>query len=360
MIFRGRILLFILGFLVLASLFKWGVLFSPDHKVACSELFSNSRFRFQNVSRDKDGSLFMAYYFAQWHIVPQNSIDGVFYTDWDLFVNGGQCCTPQNFYKLNAEVLEAHDELAFKHQVGVFIFYHYWDSKNGMVMNHGMELFIQVKRKTKLVICWDNEDGFLAKTVYEHPERHAYQLLRFFMNENYLTYADGSKPFVLYLNNVPKSYFEGFANFLKLYGIVVHFLFHYQDYGNKFQIPEWAFGGVEFGPHTHGRYYGMNRQRLSSAFPDYWQGLLVGWDSRPRARQKRSKLYRTNGIVANGLVDVVKFKKNLKWMKSNFALNNVDHVITLFAWNEWSEGAVLECSKEFNCSFIEALGKRTC
>ena len=36
---------------------------------------------------------------------------------------------------------------------------------------------------------------------------------------------------------------------------------------------------------------------------------------------------------------------------------NKDRIITIFAWNEWAEGAVLENSKEFGNDFIEVLSK---
>jgi len=34
---------------------------------------------------------------------------------------------------------------------------------------------------------------------------------------------------------------------------------------------------------------------------------------------------------------------------------NVQKIVTVFAWNEWAEGAALEPSKEYNVSFLEQL-----
>ena len=49
------------------------------------------------------------------------------------------------------------------------------------------------------------------------------------------------------------------------------------------------------------------------------------------------------------------FKSQLNTIKENIHPFNKDKIITLFAWNEWSEGATLEISKEFGDKFIKCL-----
>jgi hypothetical protein len=60
-------------------------------------------------------------------------------------------------------------------------------------------------------------------------------------------------------------------------------------------------------------------------------------------------------LYPNGCVSVEEFKNQIIKIKNNIASNNKDKIITLFAFNEWSEGAVLEESQEFGTQFIECL-----
>ena len=57
----------------------------------------------------------------------------------------------------------------------------------------------------------------------------------------------------------------------------------------------------------------------------------------------------------NGLVSPEGFGELVKDVKKNIHPLNKDKIVTIFAWNEWSEGATLEESKEFGNSFIENL-----
>tara|TARA_B100000886_G_scaffold318562_1_gene258680 strand:+ start:3409 stop:3591 length:183 start_codon:yes stop_codon:yes gene_type:complete len=54
----------------------------------------------------------------------------------------------------------------------------------------------------------------------------------------------------------------------------------------------------------------------------------------------------------------VKYKIQYAGMSplKNISSKNKDKVITLFAWNEWSEGATLETSIEHGNEFINQLG----
>ena len=47
--------------------------------------------------------------------------------------------------------------------------------------------------------------------------------------------------------------------------------------------------------------------------------------------------------------------KLVEKVKNNIVPNNKDNIITIFAFNEWAEGAVLEESVEFGTQFIDCL-----
>lgn len=51
----------------------------------------------------------------------------------------------------------------------------------------------------------------------------------------------------------------------------------------------------------------------------------------------------------------VGFGKLLENLAENFHPLNVDKIITIFAWNEWAEGAALEESKEHGKLFLQKL-----
>lgn len=295
----------------------------------------------------------MAFYFPQFHTVPQNVREGKFYNDWDLLKESGRDrpLTPMKYYDGSSErTLQEHDDLADKYGIGGFIFYHYWRD-NQMMMHLPLDLFVQSERKTKMILCWDNQN-----TRYNEPTKHAYELLRFFKNENYLRELDGSVPFLIYRTDlVEKTYLLQFRKFLSSFGVNVRILTALQGlYIAQTSVPEWADGGFEFAPNLHG--FAYESKILNPKTSVHWQGVLVGWDSRPRQLLKSSRHF-SKRPKKDGMIDVKLFEKALQRTRHSIRSNNQDKVITLFAWNEWSEGGVLECSQEFGCSFLDVIGE---
>jgi len=336
---------------------------------------------YEDVKRGADGSLIMAFYFPQYHFAPENAMQmrtyatkttsgNDLYTDWDVVKahNGSRSFTPKRYYNLaNPSVFDTQDELAHTWGVGVFIFYHYW-LDNSMVLNLPVDVYLTKKRKTKFLLCWDNESGFLGKQLYDSPEKHAYQLLRYFLSENYLTDVNGRKPFLIYLTaKLDVVYLNRLIRFLETHGVLVTIGHNYQSYKNNWELPEWSEIASEFGPHADG---GPQRANLyeyvvrnpdndiswsSPAFKQYWQGAITSWDSRPRCYSGRTHQTQCKGDATNGQVSPEGFGALLRQIKANFHPMNKDRVITIFAWNEWAEGAALEESEEFGLQFLEKL-----
>ena len=132
-----------------------------------------AHFLYPDVGRSYDGTLFMAYYFPQYHIAPENILqlqaygmntsaeETRYYTDWDVIrrSQGFRSFTPRSFYNLaDVQVYDAQDHLASKYDVGVFIFYHYL-LDDMMVVNLPIDLFMQRRRKTKFLLCRDSKSG---------------------------------------------------------------------------------------------------------------------------------------------------------------------------------------------------------
>lgn len=325
---------------------------------------SPKKYMYNNVTRAKDDILYMAYYFPQFHTIPENIINGKYYTDWDFIKDNPQkSFTPHSYYNLSEKyIYDEQDDLANKFKIGVFIFYHYW-LDNTMIMNLPIDLFAEKKRKTKFMLCWDNETGLLGKQLYDSPEKHAYSLIKYFLNDNYLTDINGEKPFIVYQAQEANSeYIKRFVKFLLNYNIKLKIGTNYQERKTNFYIPEWSRIAVEFGPHMNS---GIGAPTIKTYeyivrdpnIDEYWQGAITSWDSRPRrlsGRTHQNQAY--DEKEPNGEVSYDKFKESLDKIKKNISYKNKDKVITLFAWNEWSEGATLEKSIEHANKFINQLG----
>jgi len=339
-------------------------------KRALTQTNDDSSFVYKDVTRSNERVLYMAFYFPQYHIAPENKLaikDGLeHYTDWDVLRANNRSLTPLVYYNLAAdsEVFDRQDETADKYGVGVFIFYHYW-RENSLLLNLPVDHFIRKKRKTKFIFCWDNMSGFLGKQKYDSPEKHAYQLLRYFMNENYLTDVYGRKPFIVYFTpGMDASYLRRLVIFLELHNVVVKVGHNYQKGRNFWDLPEWSQIASEFAPHFEG---GPTRSNLYKYLPrdptpwevgkEYWQGAITSWDSRPRCNSVRTDQKRCGGHlkVPNGQVSVVEFGRQIQTIVANIHPKNKDRVVTLFAWNEWAEGAALEESVELGLGFLEQL-----
>jgi Glycosyltransferase WbsX len=187
------------------------------------------------------------------------------------------------------------------------------------------------------------------------PEQQAYQLLPYFRDPNYLTDTDGFKPFLIYIVEGldDQSYINRFVAFLAKFDVHIKVSFCWQGYKNNFNIPAWNSFGVEFGIHTNGA--GGGYEVRENKFETYWQGGLVGWDNRPRVASGRTKHDLGDLGTPNGVVNPEVFKRQLDIINANIAPNNRDRVVTLFAWNEWNEGATLEPTNEFGTAFADCL-----
>ena len=319
---------------------------------------------YKNVLRAKDNTLYMAYYFPQYHITPENIIKKNYYTDWDFIKNNiHKSITPHEYYNLNNEnIINKQDNLANLHNIGVFIFYTYW-TNNCLNLNLPIDIFCNKKRKTKFLLFWDNKkNSLLGEQLYNKPEQHAYQLIRYFINDNYLTDINGLKPFIIYSSaDLDINYLNRFIKFLKIHNINLKLGFSYDIIVNNLNIPVWGNIACEFGPHLckHNerinKLYDLNKNIYNINCKEYWQGVTVSWDSRPRILSGRSHQKNNDNTKSNGQINIHKFKLLLENTKKNFHKNNKDKIITIFAWNEWAEGASLEYSIEYSNKFLKIL-----
>ena len=81
-----------------------------------------------DVNRASSGALYMAYYFPQFHVCPENKIqtltDEDHYTEWDVLKNSPRSLIPHVYYNLTDHgVFDTQDDLAYKHGIGAFIIF---------------------------------------------------------------------------------------------------------------------------------------------------------------------------------------------------------------------------------------------
>jgi hypothetical protein len=316
----------------------------------------------------KDGLLYLAFYFPQYHMIPENTVISngrrVPYTDWDAVRLGPRSLTPKVTYNpCEEETIASHDEYAYSNGVGGFIFYLYW-LNNTLIMNMPIETFISKARKTKFLICFTNQSGLIGEQKYDAPCQLAYQILRYLKSPNYLTDAAGRKPLPVYgrAEHIPADFLNNMKAFLAANKVDVKLGFmHSWRYG-LWENPSWSEFSYEFGPHMNkgsarelNYYSGSPDAMKGERLRELWQGLFTSWDSRPRIAFGRTDQKKCDLDKPNGHVSPDEFGLQVADLKNNISSLNHDRIVTIFAWNEWAEGATLEESEEFDDQFIRKL-----
>ena len=316
----------------------------------------------------KDGLLYLAFYFPQYHIIPENTVivNGrrVPYTDWDAVRLGPRSLTPKTMYNpCHEETIASQDEYAAQNGVGGFIFYLYW-LNNTLIMNMPIETFIAKTRKTKFLICLVTFSGLLGEQKYDAPCQLAYQILRYLKSPNYLTDDAGRKPLPVYgrAADIPVDFLNNMKAFLAANQVDAKLGFMHNGRYGMWENPPWSEFSFEFGPHMNGGdarpldHYSKSPEPMQGArLQELWQGLLTSWDSRPRIAFGRTEQKKCDLGKPNGHVSPDEFDMQVKDLKRNISPLNKDKIVTIFAWNEWAEGATLEESEEFGEQFIKKL-----
>ncbi|HFR3551845.1 TPA: glycoside hydrolase family 99-like domain-containing protein, partial [Streptococcus suis] len=194
----------------------------------------------------------IAFYLPQFHSIPENDEWwGKGFTEWTnmkaakpLFEGHNQPRIPlnNNYYNLlDEKTMEWQVELAKKHGLYGFCFYHYWFNGH-MLLEKPMEIMRQSEKiNFPYTICWANEpwtnawksDGNEKTLIAQHYGRekewkqHFEYLLQFFKDKNYI--VENNKPLLLIYR--PE---------------IIECLNEMLDYWNKLAI-EAGFSGIDFG-----------------------------------------------------------------------------------------------------------------
>ncbi len=355
-------------------------------------------------------------YLPQFHQIPENDEWwGEGFTEWTnvkkakrLFEDHYQPRVPlnKNYYDLTeVEALKWQCEIARKHGIYGFCFYHYWFNGK-LLLEKPMEMLLaHPEIDTNYCISWANhnwEDSWKAsagreKILIGHDfddeqdwVAHFNYLLPFFKDSRYIQ-EEGKPLMTIYIPNIIGKLNKMLALWNKMAldagfnGIKYAFqsaMSHQSkgwdrsmfDYGIEFQPgyvnnkkTKLAALNVMKYSHKIKKMLGINR-RLQRAqkevdFSDYdstWEQILknepsaknaipsafVDWDNTPR-KQEAGRVY----LGATPAKFKNYFKQLIVKAKNDY---NTDKIF-VFAWNEWAEGGYLEPDEKYGYGYLEAI-----
>jgi len=315
----------------------------------------------------------LAYYFPQYHSIPENDeVFGKDFTDWELFKDKtnsrlSSCKCPLDppeglgYYDPTLfETRQKQTNLAKKYGIDGFIYYHYW-LENYPVMNKVIDnLIIDNEPNLPFCLCFVNEswkhsygsnsikkkfhpDGSTFRQLYDRPKFHANYLQKIFKHPNYLRINNDPILFIYRLNPEVISYLNIIINELKNFGINNLYLIintSFYCFSNKMtNIPDNYSLIKAYSPFVAHNNKTMSRYEITSKLPNfvlklpYTYGGLMGWNVSPRNPTTTTLNDYNPEFITKQI-----YKDLLLMRQDKTALQ----IYTLFAWNEWGEGAIIE------------------
>ena len=350
-----------------------------------------------------------AYYFPQWHHDPQHeellgkSRD---WSEWDVlkhavprFPGHNQPKVPVWGYldESDPKTSEIQINAAADHGIDVFIYDWYWDMNGedtGKFLHSALEKgFLKAKNRSRMKFG-------LMLCNHRELSRERWELLTDYVIENYFHLpeyweVDGGKYFSLYeLSTFVKGLggmqqaaeaIESFRKKAAAKGYKLHINFVEwglqnealtgSDKNKAVEICKgdsvtsyvWIHNFVPkaplYAPYADGRdgagpYWEKFRNTFSV---EYYPNVSMGWDSSGRFDPQEEYVADPNGgyyctIMSENTPE--EFEKALQMSKDFLdAGKNRNKIVTLYAWNEWTEGGYLEPEKKYGYGYLEAIKK---
>lgn len=322
------------------------------------------------------------------------------FTEWDnvksgkpLYKGHYQPIVPlnNNYYDLSEKKsIEDQIDLANEYGVDGFIFYHYWFGNDVTALTKPAEVLLnKIDKKIDYCFCWANHswiknwkngnDEPIAKQEYGDKQewiKHIEYLIPFFKDSRYL--KEDNRPILYIYNmsdipdfdsmlrewnkrlskeNIPNLYIVEFIsskNKDKNYDktdAVVEFEPLYTTYFDisKFNLFKRfltkKFNKIDFQDYNKLCNYIINRKRTYGGTP-IQKGFFSGWDN--SARKGYNCMIVKNNTPEN-------FGKNLEKLINSNRKDATNDYIIINAWNEWSEGAMLEPAKKYKNEYLEEI-----
>ncbi len=334
----------------------------------------------------------IAFYLPQYHPIPENDAWwGKGFTEWNNVVKGRplfeghyQPRLPADlgYYDLRLpEVRREQAELAARHGIYGFCYYHYWFNGKRLLHRPFDEVLSSGSPDFPFCLCWANEnwtrawDG-LEKDVLiaqrytpEDDLEHMRRLAEAFRDPRYIR-VDGRPLFLVYRVNILPDPLQTAAIWrqeARRLGIGDIYLALVESRVGGLAMPTPGSIGfdaaVEFQPDglhmpppirkldAYGGIYAYAdfvQAMLRREKPDYKRYPCVspGWDNTPRRRQNQTVLHNSTPEL---------YGRWLQTVAADFRpFSPEENFIFINAWNEWGEGAYLEPDAKWGHSYLEA------
>ncbi|MBI2821055.1 MAG: glycoside hydrolase family 99-like domain-containing protein [Acidobacteria bacterium] len=328
----------------------------------------------------------LAFYLPQFHPVAENDAWwGKGFTEWTnvakarpLFEGHYQPHLPAHlgYYDLRVpEVRQAQAELAARHGIEGFCYWHYWFDGKRLLEKPFNEVLLSGEPHFPVCLAWANETwsrrwlgeerDILQKQSYSFDDdlRHVRWLLRAFDDPRYVR-VQGQPLFLIYKPHDlpdPRRTTDIFRNECVRQGLPPPYLVGINAHLRNVDCRTLGFDGtLDFepqlgvlpGPLEDGLKiyeYVLGRRRMKSrneAFPLY-PSIFVGWDNTPR--RGADGIVFINATPENfeaGLAEIVQSVQRRPYE---------DRLVFVNAWNEWAEGNHLEPDAKYGLRFLEAI-----
>ena len=310
----------------------------------------------------------LAYYFPQYHSIPENDVVfGKDFNDWELFKNIKKDDLTLFKKPLNPpdglgyydptliDVRQKQANLAKKYGIDGFIYYHYW-LENHPVMNKVLDKILEDNEPNiPFCLCFANDswkhkygstggtyktmypDGSTFRQLYDNPTEHANYLYKLFKHPNYIKVNNQPVLFIYKFDSDVSSYLNKISTELLQYNINMYIVattsnFCLSNYNNETEYIRKPDAYTPFIAHHKLNQYQKKLPESLSKLPCLHGGFM-GWNSMLRHPDFKTIIdYTPNDITKNICKDLLLMKYD----------KNSPQIYTMFAWNEWTEGAIIE------------------
>lgn len=326
-----------------------------------------------------------------------NEAWGKGFTEWDnvrsgkpLFDNHYQPLVPlnNNYYDLSdSKVLESQSLLAKKYGVDGFIFYHYWFGNGNMALEKPISLYKDNPNRIEYAICWanhswiknwhDGDSKVIRKQIYGSEEEwlsHIEYLYEFFKDEKYIKIDNRPVLYIYNLSDIKDAdkMINYWNKWLNAKGMSNVYIVEYISSRNK-KAHLISDSVVEFEP-LYATFFDISPIKLAKRFiikklnkldfQDYdyiWKkiinrkrlygdlpiqkGCFSNWDNSAR-KGHLSMIMKNSSPKKFGY-----YFEKLYLSKRK----NTNDFIVINAWNEWSEGAILEPTEKDKYGYLEEI-----
>jgi hypothetical protein len=335
----------------------------------------------------------LAFYLPQFHQVPDNDAwHGSGFTEWTvvaraepLFPGHHQPHLPGElgFYDLRVpETRERQANLARRHGISGFLYYHYWFRGRRMLERPFDEVLRSGGPDFPFALCWANEswyrrwqgssDEMLVEQDYDAEDdlAHIRWLIEAFKDPRYIT-VHGRPLLTIYRPDLlpePKVTFDLWREECANAGVREPWLVMFEtgryggdpahlgfDASGEF-VPHGMAEMVEPVDHLPGddaSHYVYSYDEVATAYqqrpPSEWTRypcVASGWDNTPRRRRGEAVILHGSNPDSYG-----------RWLdeavRGESRTNGGDGIVFVNAWNEWAEGAHLEPDTRQGRAFLE-------